>query len=111
MEPPAARRTPARGAHHPRWLGYAPAGPGNAIALADTPVWDCSVGELSRTCCWRRAARRWVCPPGVMGNSEVGHLTLGSGRIIYQDLSRINRAIADGSFFDNACCWRLSWTG
>ena len=40
-------------------------------------------------------------PPGVMGNSEVGHLTLGSGRVIYQDLSRINRAIADGSFFDN----------
>ena len=41
-------------------------------------------------------------PPGVMGNSEVGHLTLGSGRIIYQDLSRINRAIANGTFFENA---------
>ncbi len=41
-------------------------------------------------------------PPGIMGNSEVGHLTLGSGRIIYQDLSRINRAIADGSFFANS---------
>jgi len=40
-------------------------------------------------------------PAGVMGNSEVGHLTLGSGRIIYQDLSRINRAITDGSFFEN----------
>jgi 2,3-bisphosphoglycerate-independent phosphoglycerate mutase len=41
-------------------------------------------------------------PPGVMGNSEVGHLTLGSGRIIYQDLSRINRAINDGTFYTNA---------
>jgi 2,3-bisphosphoglycerate-independent phosphoglycerate mutase len=40
-------------------------------------------------------------PPGVMGNSEVGHLTLGSGRVVYQDLSRVNRAIADGSFFEN----------
>ena len=40
-------------------------------------------------------------PAGVMGNSEVGHLTIGSGRVIYQDLSRINRAVADGSFFTN----------
>ena len=37
-------------------------------------------------------------PAGVMGNSEVGHLTIGSGRVLYQDLSRINHAIADGSF-------------
>jgi 2,3-bisphosphoglycerate-independent phosphoglycerate mutase len=40
-------------------------------------------------------------PPGQMGNSEVGHLTIGSGRRLYQDLMRVNRAIADGSFFDN----------
>ena len=40
-------------------------------------------------------------PAGIMGNSEVGHLTLGSGRILYQDLTRINRAVVDGSFFDN----------
>ncbi len=40
-------------------------------------------------------------PPGVMGNSEVGHLTMGSGRILYQDLTRINRTIQDGSFFRN----------
>ena len=46
-------------------------------------------------------------PPGVMGNSEVGHLTLGSGRIIYQDLSRINRAITDGSFFSNPVLGKL----
>ena len=40
-------------------------------------------------------------PPGQMGNSEVGHLTIGSGRVLYQDLMRVNRAIEDGSFFEN----------
>jgi 2,3-bisphosphoglycerate-independent phosphoglycerate mutase len=80
--------------------GCAPLGPGNAISLADKPVWDAL---------WKRyphvlleaSGEAVGLPPGVMGNSEVGHLTLGSGRIIYQDLSRINRAIADGSFFEN----------
>jgi len=41
-------------------------------------------------------------PPAQMGNSEVGHLTIGSGRILYQDLMRVNKAIEDGSFFENA---------
>ena len=41
-------------------------------------------------------------PPGQQGNSEVGHLTIGAGRLIYQPLSRINRAIEDGSFYENA---------
>jgi 2,3-bisphosphoglycerate-independent phosphoglycerate mutase len=41
-------------------------------------------------------------PPGQMGNSEVGHLTIGSGRILYQDLMRVNKAIEDGSFFENS---------
>lgn len=80
--------------------GYAPPGPGNAIALAETPVWD----DL-----WKRYPHALLeasgeavgLPPGVMGNSEVGHLTIGSGRVIYQDLSLINRAIQDGSFFQN----------
>ena len=40
-------------------------------------------------------------PAGQMGNSEVGHLNLGAGRIVYQDLSKINNAIKDGSFFKN----------
>jgi 2,3-bisphosphoglycerate-independent phosphoglycerate mutase len=40
-------------------------------------------------------------PPGYMGNSEVGHLNIGAGRVVYQDLMRINRAISDGSFFEN----------
>ncbi len=81
--------------------GYAEPGPGNAISLADTPVWD----ELWSTyphVLLEASGEAVGLPPGVMGNSEVGHLTLGSGRIIYQDLSRINRAISDGSFFENA---------
>src|SRR6188474_1303639 len=41
-------------------------------------------------------------PDGQMGNSEVGHLNLGAGRIVYQDIVRIDKAIADGAFFDNA---------
>jgi 2,3-bisphosphoglycerate-independent phosphoglycerate mutase len=81
--------------------GYAPAGPGNAISLAETPVWD-SLWATYPHVLLEASGEAVGLPPGVMGNSEVGHLTLGSGRIIYQDLSRINRAIADGSFFDNA---------
>ncbi|OFW58122.1 MAG: phosphoglycerate mutase (2,3-diphosphoglycerate-independent) [Actinobacteria bacterium RBG_16_64_13] len=81
--------------------GYAPPGPGNAISLADTPVWDSLWAKYPHVLL-EAGGEAVGLPPGVMGNSEVGHLTLGSGRIIYQDLSRINRAIADGSFFQNA---------
>ena len=81
--------------------GYAPPGPGNAISLADTPVWDALWSEYPHVLL-EASGEAVGLPPGVMGNSEVGHLTMGSGRIVYQDLSRINRAIADGSFFENA---------
>ncbi|HLA81783.1 MAG TPA: 2,3-bisphosphoglycerate-independent phosphoglycerate mutase [Thermoleophilia bacterium] len=80
--------------------GYAPPGPGNAISLARTPVWD-SLWDGYPHVLLEASGEAVGLPPGVMGNSEVGHLTLGSGRIIYQDLSRINRAIDDGSFFEN----------
>jgi len=80
--------------------GLAPAGPGNAISLADTPVFDrlwetCPHTELSAQ------GRDVGLPDGQMGNSEVGHLNLGAGAIVKQDLARIDDAIADGSFFDN----------
>jgi len=87
--------------------GYEAPGPGNAVSLATTPVLD---GLLERY--------PWVLleasgaavglPPGIMGNSEVGHLTLGSGRAVPQDLSRINTAVEDGSFFTNPvlALWR-----
>jgi 2,3-bisphosphoglycerate-independent phosphoglycerate mutase len=80
--------------------GSAPPGPGNAISLAEIPVWDALWAKYPHT--FLDASGEAVgLPPGIMGNSEVGHLTIGSGRVIYQDLSRINRAIADGSFFSN----------
>ena len=80
--------------------GCAPAGPGNAISLARTPVFD----EL-----WKRFPHTTIAasgeavglPAGQMGNSEVGHLTIGSGRVLDQDLQRVNRAVRDGSLFEN----------
>jgi 2,3-bisphosphoglycerate-independent phosphoglycerate mutase len=80
--------------------GCAPPGPGNAIELAETPVFD----RLWRTyphTTLKASGEAVGLPPGQMGNSEVGHLTIGSGRILFQDLMRVNRAIEDGSFFEN----------
>ena len=75
-------------------------GPGNAVSLARTPVFD----EL-----WERHAHATLVtsgeavglPPGQMGNSEVGHLNLGAGAVVPQDLKRIDDAVADGSLFVN----------
>jgi 2,3-bisphosphoglycerate-independent phosphoglycerate mutase len=80
--------------------GLAPPGPGNAIELANTPVFDELWGAYPRT---RLSAsgRAVGLPEGQMGNSEVGHLNLGAGAIVKQDLARIDDAIADGSFFEN----------
>ncbi len=86
--------------------GYAPPGSSNAIAIAETPVWDALWSTYPHVLL-EASGEAVGLPAGVMGNSEVGHLTLGSGRIIYQDLSRINRAIADGSFFRNAVLGKL----
>jgi 2,3-bisphosphoglycerate-independent phosphoglycerate mutase len=78
----------------------AEAGPGNAISLADTPVFDRLWGQFPHT--ELSAQGRDVgLPDGQMGNSEVGHLNLGAGAIVKQDLARIDDAIADGSFFEN----------
>jgi 2,3-bisphosphoglycerate-independent phosphoglycerate mutase len=80
--------------------GCAPPGPGNAVELADTPNFD----RLWRTyphTTLDASGEAVGLPPGQMGNSEVGHLTIGSGRILFQDLMRVNKAIADGSFFEN----------
>ena len=89
--------------------GLAEPGPGNAISLADTPVFD----EL-----WEKHPHTTLTthgpavglPEGQMGNSEVGHLNLGAGAVVKQDLLRIDEAIEDGSFFENdalrAACTR-----
>jgi 2,3-bisphosphoglycerate-independent phosphoglycerate mutase len=80
--------------------GCAPAGPGNAVELADTPVFHRLWGEFPHTTL-QASGEAVGLPPGQMGNSEVGHLTIGSGRVLDQDLQRVNRAIADGSFFES----------
>jgi 2,3-bisphosphoglycerate-independent phosphoglycerate mutase len=80
--------------------GLAEPGPGNAISLAETPVFDrlwerCPHTQLSAQ------GRDVGLPDGQMGNSEVGHLNLGAGAVVKQDLARIDDAVADGSFFEN----------
>jgi 2,3-bisphosphoglycerate-independent phosphoglycerate mutase len=80
--------------------GCAPPGPGNAVELAQTPNFD----RLWRTyphTTLNASGEAVGLPPGQMGNSEVGHLTIGTGRILFQDLMRVNKAIEDGSFFEN----------
>ena len=72
----------------------------NAVAMADTPVMD----RLMKECPFvqGQASGHFVgLPDGQMGNSEVGHLNMGAGRIVYQDLTRITKAIKDGDFFEN----------
>jgi 2,3-bisphosphoglycerate-independent phosphoglycerate mutase len=80
--------------------GLADPGPGNAVELADTPVFDELWEKYPHTTltAWGEAVG---LPEGQMGNSEVGHLNLGAGTIVKQDLLRIDEAIADGSFFEN----------
>jgi 2,3-bisphosphoglycerate-independent phosphoglycerate mutase len=80
--------------------GLAEPGPGNAVSLARTPVFDRLWDELPRTQLSAQGPDVGL-PEGQMGNSEVGHLNLGAGAIVKQDLARIDDAIADGSFFEN----------
>jgi 2,3-bisphosphoglycerate-independent phosphoglycerate mutase len=80
--------------------GIAPPGPGNAIELANTPVFDRLWAECPHATL-RASGEAVGLPHGQMGNSEVGHLTIGSGRVLFQDLMRVNKSIEDGSFFEN----------
>ena len=81
-------------------FGLADPGPGNAVEQADTPVFDELWESYPHTTliAWGRDVG---LPEGQMGNSEVGHLNLGAGAIVKQDLTRIDDAIEDGSFFEN----------
>ena len=81
-------------------FGCAPAGPGNAVELAATPVFDRLWRAYPHTTIEASGPAAGL-PEGQMGNSEVGHLTIGAGRRLYQDLMRVNRAIENGTFFDN----------
>jgi len=73
----------------------------NAIAAAQTPFWD-SLQQNNPTTLLDCSGQKVGLPDEQMGNSEVGHIHIGSGRFVFQDLSRVNNAIADKSFFDNA---------
>ena len=79
----------------------------NAVKLAQTPYLD----DLFKT--WPHTQLKCSgtavgLPPGVMGNSEVGHMNIGAGRVVYQDLMRINQAIKDGDFFQNPAFCNLT---
>ena len=80
--------------------GCAPPGAGNAVDLAETPVFDRLWRDFPHSTLTASGEAAGL-PPGQMGNSEVGHLTIGAGRRLYQDLMRVNKAIEDGSFFGN----------
>jgi 2,3-bisphosphoglycerate-independent phosphoglycerate mutase len=81
--------------------GLAPDGPGNAVSLARTPVFDElweAYPHTTLTACGRAVG----LPEGQMGNSEVGHLNLGAGSAVMQDLTRIDEAVADGELAGNS---------
>ncbi|SBV94426.1 2,3-bisphosphoglycerate-independent phosphoglycerate mutase [uncultured delta proteobacterium] len=80
--------------------GIAPAGPGNAASLADTPAIDSIFGHPSCTAI-EASGRAVGLPAGYMGNSEVGHMNLGAGRIVYQDMTLIEVAMEKGEFAAN----------
>ena len=87
---------------------------GNAACKAQTPVLD-QLRQKYPTSKLSASGTDVGLPAGQMGNSEVGHLNIGAGRIIYQDLSRISLAIEDGTFFANPTfkrtCERIVATG
>lgn len=87
-------------------FGLAAAGPGNAVSLAKTPVLDGLFARYphTRLVCSGRAVG---LPDGFMGNSEVGHMNIGAGRIVYQDMTRIDIAIENGEFLNNSVLLEL----
>jgi 2,3-bisphosphoglycerate-independent phosphoglycerate mutase len=87
-------------------FGLAPDGPGNAVSQAATPVFDELWGRFPHTTL-SASGRDVGLPEGQMGNSEVGHLNLGAGTVVKQDLTRLDDAIADGSFFENPVLRKL----
>ncbi|MEW8586995.1 MAG: 2,3-bisphosphoglycerate-independent phosphoglycerate mutase, partial [Candidatus Thiodiazotropha sp.] len=80
--------------------GYSEERDANAIANAETPVWDRLWLEHPHTLVNTSGASVGL-PGGQMGNSEVGHLNLGAGRVVYQEFTRVSRSIRTGSFFTN----------
>lgn len=81
-------------------FGIAPKQDGNAVEAANKPNYDKYFAKYPHAEL-QASGMEVGLPTGQMGNSEVGHLNIGAGRIIYQELTRITKAIADGDFFDN----------
>ena len=81
-------------------FGYREAADDNAISNASTPNWDTLWKQQPHTLISGSGGDVGL-PEGQMGNSEVGHMNLGAGRVVYQDFTRITKAIKDGDFFDN----------
>jgi 2,3-bisphosphoglycerate-independent phosphoglycerate mutase len=81
--------------------GYRAERDGNAIAMANVPTWDRLWARAPKTLL-EASGEAVGLPCGQIGNSEVGHLNLGAGRVVEQDLVRISKAISDGTFFTNA---------
>ena len=86
--------------------GLAPAGPGNAASLARTPNIDRLISLPGATRI-DASGRAVGLPAGYMGNSEVGHLNIGAGRIVYQDMTRIDVAMETGELASNAALLEL----
>ena len=80
--------------------GHSPRKEGNAIALAHTPYYDEICEKYPRTLLAASGMRVGLAPDAP-GSSEVGHLSIGAGRIVETDISRISAAIKNGSFFEN----------
>ncbi|MGB2065274.1 MAG: 2,3-bisphosphoglycerate-independent phosphoglycerate mutase [Marinomonas gallaica] len=80
--------------------GYSETSTSNAIAAANTPNWDKLWSERPHSLI-KTSGLAVGLPEGQMGNSEVGHMNLGAGRVVYQNFTRIGKAIEDGSFFEN----------
>ncbi|MFW6285029.1 MAG: 2,3-bisphosphoglycerate-independent phosphoglycerate mutase, partial [Bacillota bacterium] len=81
-------------------VGLEEEGKGNAVALANTPNLDRLMKKYP-TSALRASGEAVGLPEGQMGNSEVGHMNIGAGRVVYQSLTRIHKAIKDGSFYEN----------
>jgi 2,3-bisphosphoglycerate-independent phosphoglycerate mutase len=80
--------------------GFSSATEGNAIAAARKPTYDALLRKYPNTLV-QTSGPAVGLPPGQMGNSEVGHLNIGAGRVIYMDVTRLDRMIASGEFFNN----------
>ncbi len=88
------------GSYHPDGFGHSESHKGNAILAAKMPVMD-RLYQTMPNGLISGSGMDVGLPDGQMGNSEVGHMNLGAGRVVYQDFTRVTKAIRDGEFFEN----------